>query len=88
MKVKASSLSLRVFCALYASLLLVFKQMSVIELFDKKFSEICAKVKMNVVHLWNWVVLFRLGQKMRCYGHSFCCGVGYICNVKLCMYVT
>ena len=53
MKVKASSLSLRVFCALYASLLLVFKQMSVIELFDKNFSEICAKVKMNVVHLWN-----------------------------------
>ncbi len=53
MKVKASSLSLRVFCDLYASLLLVFKQMSVIELLDKKFSEICAKVKMNVVHLWN-----------------------------------
>ena len=41
------------FHALYALLLPVFKQMSVLELFDKIFLEICAKVKMNVVHLWN-----------------------------------
>lgn len=49
--------------ALYTSLLPVFKQMSVLELFDKIFLEICAKVKMNVVHLCKLVVLFRLRQK-------------------------